>query len=102
RDRNVTGVQTCALPIYVDDQYLEIAINPDLKHILNSITGNFTKFELEELSKLKSSYSKNMFRLLKQYKHTGFLKLDIHDFRERLDIPNSYKMNDINKRVLKP
>src|SRR5699024_2228336 len=88
--------------VNVDEQFLEIAINPDLKHILNSITGDFTKFELEELSKLKSSYAKNMFRLLKQYKHTGFLKLDINDFRERLDIPESYKMNDINKRVLKP
>ncbi|HDJ5786391.1 TPA: RepB family plasmid replication initiator protein [Staphylococcus aureus] len=84
------------------EQYLELAINPDLMYILNSITGEFTKFEIAELSKLKSSYSKNMFRLLKQYKHTGFLKLDIDDFKERLDIPTSYKMNDINKRVIKP
>lgn len=84
------------------EQYLELAINPDLMYILNSITGEFTKFEIAELSKLKSSYSKNMFRLLKQYKHTGILKLDIDDFKERLDIPESYKMNDINKRVIKP
>lgn len=33
--------------VNVDEQFLEIAINTDLKHILNSITGDFTKFELE-------------------------------------------------------
>ena len=43
-----------------------------------------------------------MFRYLKQYKHTGYLKMDIEDFKERLDIPKSYKMNDINKRVFNP
>ena len=39
------------------------------------------------------------FRLLKQYKHTGYLKISIEDFRERLDVPNSYRMTDINQYV---
>ncbi|MEJ7365919.1 replication protein Rep, partial [Staphylococcus epidermidis] len=51
---------------------------------------------------LKSSYSKTMFRLLKQYKHTGYLKLSMEDFRTRLDVSKSYQMCDITKRVLKP
>ena len=84
------------------DQYLEISTSPNLKHILNSITSNFTKFELKEMTNLKSTYSKNMFRILKQYKHTGYMKIKIDDFRERLDIPKSYRMTDINKNVLKP
>lgn len=88
--------------IHKSEKYLEISTSPQLVHILNSITADFTKFELEEVVSLKSSYSKNMFRLLKQYKHTGFLKFKIEDFRDRLDIPKSYQMNDINKRVLKP
>ncbi len=41
-----------------------------------------------------------MFRLLKQYKHTGYLKIHIDDFKNRLDIPKSYRMTDINKNVL--
>ncbi|HCY7694735.1 TPA: RepB family plasmid replication initiator protein, partial [Staphylococcus aureus] len=48
------------------------------------------------------TYSKNMFRLLKQYKHTGYFKIQIEDFRERLDIPNSYRMTHINQKVLSP
>lgn len=88
--------------IHKRDQYLEISTSPNLKHILNSITNNFTKFELKEMTYLKSTYSKNMFRLLKQYKHTGYMKIKIEDFRERLDIPKSYRMTDINKNVFKP
>lgn len=85
-----------------EDQYLSISINPDLKHILNSITADFTKFELQEMTHLRSTYAKNMFRLLKQYKHTGYLRVQIDDFRERLDIPKSYRMSEIDKYVLKP
>ena len=88
--------------IHKREQYLEISTSPNLKHILNSITNNFTKFELKEMTNLKSTYSKNMFRLLKQYKHTGYMKIKISDFRERLDIPKSYRMTDINKNVFKP
>lgn len=85
-----------------EDEYLSISINNDLKHVLNSITSDFTKFELQEMTYLKSTYAKNMFRILKQYKHTGYFKIGMDDLRERLDIPKSYKMNDINKRVFKP
>lgn len=88
--------------IHKKEHYLEISIAPNLKHILNSITNNFTKFELQEMTQLRSTYSKNMFRILKQYKHTGYVKLKIADFKERLDVPRSYQMNDITKRVLSP
>jgi len=88
--------------VHAEDEYLKIKINPDLKEILNSLTGNFTKFELEELTHIKSSYSKNMYRLLKQFKHTGHFKINIKDFKERLDIPENYRMTNINQRVLTP
>lgn len=86
----------------MDEQELIVSINPKLKHVLNEITADFTKFELKEMTHLKSTYSKNMFRLLKQYKHTGYFKIQIDDFRERLDIPNSYRMTHINQKVLAP
>jgi len=59
--------------------------------------NNFTKFELQEMTHLKSTYAKNMFRILKQFKHSGYLKIGIDDFKTRLGIPNSYQMNDITK-----
>ena len=86
----------------VDEQHLAISVNNDLKHILNSITADFTKFELQEMTYLKSTYAKNMFRLLKQYKSTGYLKISVEDFRVRLDIPKSYRMTDLNKNIFAP
>lgn len=88
--------------IYKDEEYVSIGVNPDLEHIINSLTSNFTKFELQEMTHLKSTYSKHMFRILKQYKHTGYVKIKIDDFRERLDIPKSYRMTNINQKVLTP
>ena len=49
----------------VEEQQLAISINSDLKHILNSITADFTKFELQEMTYLKSTYAKNMFQITK-------------------------------------
>lgn len=85
-----------------EEKFIEISTHPNLIYILNSITGNFTKFELEEFTQLKSSYAKNMYRLLKQYKHTGYFKIKTEDFKERLDVAKSYQMSDINKRVFTP
>lgn len=88
--------------IDLNEKTLKISTAPELKHILNELTGDFTKFELREMTQLKSTYSKNMFRILKQYKHTGYFKIKMDDFRERLDIPKSYRMSNINKTILTP
>jgi len=85
-----------------DKEYVEIKVNPELIHIINEITGDFTKFELQEFTELRSSYSKTTFRLLKQFRQTGFWKINIDEFKELLDIPNTYKINDLTKRVLLP
>ena len=91
-----------AYEVNADDEYLTISVNDKLKNILNELTGDFTKFELKELTHIKSTYSKNMYRLLKQYRHTGYYKIHIDDFRERLDVPKSYRMTNVNTSVLKP
>jgi len=85
-----------------EKSFVEISINPELKYILNEISGEFTKFELEEFTSLRSSYTKTAFRLLKQFRQTGFWKIRMEDFRELLDIPVSYQSTDINRRILKP
>lgn len=81
---------------------VEISINPDFEYILNELTREFTQFELREFTNLSSSYSKTMYRLLKQYKSTGFYSVKIEEFRELLDIPKSYRMSKINERILGP
>lgn len=88
--------------VNAEEAYVEVAINPKLDHILNQLENEFTKFELKQFTQIRSSYAKTMYRLLKQYRTTGFYKVKIDDFKDLLDIPPSYRMIDIDQRVLKP
>lgn len=84
------------------NETVEIRINEEFKDILNNIAGNFTKFELMEFTALASSYSKTAYRLLKQFRQSGYYIVSIDEFRRIFDIPNSYKMSHIDSRALEP
>lgn len=84
------------------NETVEIRINEEFKDILNNIAGNFTKFELIEFTALASSYSKTAYRLLKQFRQSGYYIVSIDEFRRIFDIPNSYKMSHIDSRALEP
>ena len=43
-----------------------------------------------------------MFRLLKQYRSTGFFRINVDEFKRLLDIPKSYTMKKIGVKVLGP
>ena len=81
---------------------IELTVQKESKHLLKNITSNFTKVELEEFSDLTSSYAKNMYRLLTQYRANGYFKIAIGDFRSILGIPDTYRMTNISQRVLRP
>lgn len=85
-----------------NNQTVDISVNPELDYIINELSTEFTKFELQEFTGIRSSYAKTMYRLLKQYRSTGFYKVKIEDFRELLDIPSSYSMSKIDQRVFSP
>ncbi|MBR2786570.1 MAG: replication initiation protein, partial [Clostridia bacterium] len=79
-----------------------IKVNTDFEFILNEITTNFTRYELQSFTELKSSYSKSMYRILMQFRSTGFYKVTIDEFKRILDIPESYKMGNIDQYIFKP
>ena len=96
-------VRFVLFPIYrinKEKNTVTIGVNQEFSYVLNEITTNFTRFELEGFTELRSGYAKTMFRLLKQYKSTGFYIVKIDEFRRILDIPESYRVTDIDKRVL--
>ena len=83
-------------------QTLLVQVNSRFHFLLNQLSSNFTRFELEEFVNISSSYAKECYRRLKQYKSTGKWKVHIDEFRRLLDIPDTYRMCDIDKWVLKP
>lgn len=85
-----------------NDNSLTIKVNDKFGYLLNNLIGNFTKFELEQFVNLKSSYSKNMFKLLKQWESKKERTFKIDEFRELLAIPPKYRMSIIDIKVLIP
>ena len=81
-----------------------IKANEEFEFILNSIGKNFTRFELDNFTKLRSSYTKELYRHLMQYRNkewrNGYWVVKVEDFRRALSIPSSYRMTNIDKRIL--
>lgn len=86
--------------IHVNEKIVTINTNSDYSYILNNLSKNFTLFELQEFNELSSTYSKHMFRLLKQYKHTGYYKVSVDEFKRLLNVPESYTMRKITDKIL--
>lgn len=100
------GVPFNMFEIYVVDsnnEKLTIQVSEHFKYILNGWElGFFTTFELKEFVTLRGKYTRDLYRLLKQYKSTGLYIVKVKEFRELLDIPKSFKMSKIDSRVLTP
>ena len=85
-----------------DNKELIVQINEIFSYMLNDLIGNFTRFDLLEFVNLKSSYSKNTFKLLKQWESIKLKEFDLIDFKNILGVPNSYNTSKFNEKVLKP
>ncbi|WP_369675289.1 replication initiation protein, partial [Enterococcus faecium] len=85
----------------IDKQQETVTIkaNEEFEFILNSIGKNFTRFELDNFTKLRSSYTKELYRHLMQYRNkewrNGYWVVKVEDFRRALSIPSSYRMTNI-------
>lgn len=87
----------------IPEPFVEIQVYDMALPLLNNLE-QWVRYSLIEFRNLQSSYSKTMFRLLKQFRTTGYAYFSKEDFFELLDIPKSYLKEPANldKRVLKP
>ena len=81
---------------------IKLKVNEDFRELIANLTKEFTQYELEEFIFLNSRYTKTIYRYLKQFRTTGIWRVSWDDFKEILGIPSSYKMCDIDKRILEP
>lgn len=89
------------MEVDLPNSVLKVQVNPKLYHILNELE-QWTNYSLEDFVQLKSSYSKTAYRLLKQFRTTGRLFIRMEDFREQFDVPKSYKVGQIDQKILEP
>ncbi|EAK7232422.1 replication initiation protein [Campylobacter jejuni] len=81
---------------------IEIKVNEDFSYLVNSLTKEFTGFELAEFVALSGKYTKTLYRLLKQYRTTGNARFEWNEFKRIMDIPEKMRICDIDKDILKP
>ena len=85
-----------------DEKTITAEVNRRYKYILNEVTKNFTRFELEEFVGLGSKYAKSLYRLLKQFRTTGLYRVGLEEFKRLMSIPKTYTNMKIGQKILKP
>ena len=83
---------------------LKVRVHDPFSFLLNRLTSNFTLLELETSASFKTTYAKQIYKKLRQYKNfdNPFWSVTIEDFKNYLDIPESYQVKHIEQKVIKP
>ncbi|WNF91659.1 replication initiation protein [Vagococcus fluvialis] len=84
-----------------EEPYVDIKLHEKALPLLNEL-DSWVRYSLQQFNQLQSSYSKTMFRLLKQFRTTGYAYFTKEDLHELLDIPKSYNQGTIDQRVFSP
>ena len=82
--------------------HIDLEVNQNFEYLIKELTSNFTTFELLEFINLSGKYTKTLYRLLKQYRSTGIMKMKWNEFLSIMDIPKNYKHYNLDQRILKP
>ena len=86
----------------LSDMKAQVSVSPLFEYILNKLSANFTQYELQEFTSIRSTYAKTAYRLLKQWRTVGRKEFKIDEFKLLLDMPSSYKSSEIDRAVITP
>ena len=87
---------------YIDtDLNVVLKISSAARPVFNQLK-TWTRFAVGNLAALHTTYSKRLFIYLKQWRTIGKVSFKIEDFRDKLDIPESYRPGSIDQKILNP
>ena len=66
--------------------YIEISISPKLRPYLFDLKANFTRYQLRMFGALRSKYSKRIYKMLRQFKNTGIMRISVKELKMRLKL----------------
>ncbi len=91
------------LKVDKENNNIKLKMNPDLAYFVNSFDdGNFVSLELKQFIETRNKHGKNLFRLLSQYKRTGFFVADRDTLFYLMCKPKSYDIRRFHSLVLGP
>lgn len=82
--------------LLLDKEELQLKMDYAACKLLYDCKDKFTCFQLQEFVNLGSKYSKSLFRLLMDYKDTGFFIMRWDDFTRYMDFPDKFRTCDVD------
>ncbi|MFC4706580.1 replication initiation protein [Paraburkholderia caffeinitolerans] len=80
--------------------WAEISFSPDLTPHIFMLQRRFVSYQIEFARGLQSLYSWRLLELLMRERDRGRLLITLEDFRNVLEIPDTYRFADIKRRVI--
>jgi plasmid replication initiation protein len=102
----INWVTTCK---YIDREgIIKFKLHPDILPLIKNLKkGNYLKYDLENILKLRGEYSIRVYELLKdelnkngRYSRNPIEIFTIQYLRDTLEIPKSYRYDNIKKQIL--
>lgn len=81
---------------------IRVKTSEEFEYVLNQLQANFTIWELSQFTKIRSTYAKSMYRLIKQWRTEGKKEYRLDEFKQLLAIPKTYSISKIDQVVLAP
>lgn len=83
--------------------WVELAWWPDLMRHITGLRQQFTSYQLQQASALRSTYSWKLLELLMRFESTGWAEYEIEDFKASMDAPPSLSdFAQIKRRIIDP
>lgn len=84
--------------------WVELAWWPDLMKYLIGLKGQFTSYQLQQASALRSAYSWKLLELLQRFESTGWAEYTIEDFCTSMDATPKQRENfaKIRTKIIEP
>lgn len=83
--------------------WVELAWWPDLLRHLTGLQRQFTYYQLQQASALRSAYSWKLLELLTRFESTGWAEYTIEDFKASMDAPPSLSdFGQVKRRIIEP
>jgi plasmid replication initiation protein len=82
---------------------VDLGFSPNVVKHLIKMKGQFTSYELSQVSRLNSASSVRLYEMCKQFQSTGIKRVSLVDLKASLGIEGKYKaFQDFARRVLLP
>lgn len=85
-----------------NDNVAKIILSREMSNKFITKREEYTIIELNEYLELPNNYSKELYRLLRQFRHTGLLFIKKEDFRNILNPPKSYNEYNFIRKIVNP